>query len=110
MNWTDKMEEVKWVYVLRGEKKPRIKLVSSTTNKKINIVEELSEFIKEARYAQLGAERAAQTKPHEAILALEDYRAGRTTANKARNSAVEYLATKIEAAMEDWESRQASAK
>jgi hypothetical protein len=55
--------------------KPRVKLVSSITNMKVNLIEGLFDLIMEARYGEPGAKRAAEKKPREAVLALEDYRA-----------------------------------
>lgn len=130
-NWADEMEEVtkkqeqerkssaipskktpklEWIYVSRGEKKSKLKLVYRETNKRVDIVEKLFQYIMEARYGEAGVQRAARKKPREAILALEDHRAGRSTEDKARKAALEYLLVKMEAAMRDWKSRQRSAK
>lgn len=102
---TRKKSKLEWVYVMRGDKRPRIKLISSMTNKRVILVEELFKLIMQARYGEEGVKRAAHKKPREAVLTLEDLRAGRSTSENARKRAIECMVALTEATSEDWKIR-----
>lgn len=120
--WADEMDEValietkkhfkrsakpkkasnsEWAYLDRGEaKKP--KLVFRESGERVSLVRELFRYIMEARYGELGVQMAKRKTPREAVLVMEDYRAGRPTEGTARHEALARMLKNEEAAMKDY--------